>query len=118
MWIRYTGYIQTNMAVTWPLVHTSTGTCQPHAPRKRDGDDRFTQLRKLARMPRLETDTVMYIHVLTCTCASLTTTLTPFRASDAAHFELSLEALGAGEGWCEVHVHYWRFPQGGTGAPQ
>ena len=60
MWIRYTGYIQTNMAVTWPLVHTSTGTCQPHAPRKRDGDDRFTQLRKLARMPRLETDTVIY----------------------------------------------------------
>ena len=74
MWIRYTGYIQTNMAVTWPLVHTSTGTCQPHAPRKRDGDDRFTQLRKLARMPGLETDTVM-LHVTpnvtcmhTCTC--------------------------------------------------
>ena len=58
MWIRYTGYIQTNMAVTWPLVHTSTGTCQPHPPRKRDGDDRFTQLRKLARMPGLETDTI------------------------------------------------------------
>ena len=62
MWIRYTGYIQTNMAVTWPLVHTSTGTCQPHPPRKRDGDDRFTQLRKLARMPGLETDTVMYLY--------------------------------------------------------
>ena len=61
MWIRYTGYIQTNMAVTWPLVHTSTGTCQPHPPRKRDGDDRFTQLRKLARMPGLETDTVICI---------------------------------------------------------
>ena len=60
MWIRYTGYIQTNMAVTWPLVHTSTGTCQPHPPRKRDGDDRFTQLRKLARMPGLETDTVTW----------------------------------------------------------
>ena len=67
MWIRYTGYIQTNMAVTWPLVHTSTGTgtCQPHAPRKRDGDDRFTQLRKLPPMPGLETDTD------TVTCTSL-----------------------------------------------